>query len=1105
MLANLYPIFVDAAVPQIFVPHRASESHWVEVTTNVGIAAAHLAILVVLMTALQGRKSRQFRVVLWFFALFTGFRALTQLLGIWTDLHPSFELNWGFRLVTTLLALATALALAGSIPAFRRLPSVDDLNREIAERRRAEDEARDKDERFRTYVEGVQDYAIFMIDLEGRIQTWNRGAERIKGYAAEEIIGQHLSVFYSPEQVREGEPERAMRVAIETGQFDIEGWRVRKDGSQFWARVMLRPSRDASGNLRGFAKITRDMTEQLASEARYQILLESMPDAIVIVTEDERIDLINAQAEQLFGYKRAEVVGKPVDMLVPGENRESQSNYVKVLFAGAVHPAPELPGEVRGLCRDGRSFPLEFSVSPLETAAGRLLLFAVRDLTEQRRTEERFRALMEAAPDAIVMYSNSGRIVYFNQRAEEMFGFPRSEVLGKSVECIVPERFREERRRLREELFRTAKLVGMGAGREYLCLRKDGSEFFAEASVSPVASPDGPLLLTAIRDITERKESEARFDALLEVAPDGIIIHDSQGVIQLSNKRMETMFGYSRSELLGSQVFALLPERNRMGQREGLTHYLAASEDFQINSVEIEGLRKDGTEFPFEISVSRFETKNGTMVLTMGRDVSQRKTTETQFRALIEAVPDGIVILDRTSRILLVNQRMEDLFGYRRAELIGMDSTMLVPEQLRATQRSRHEQFFRDPESFSLQHDGEASGLRKDGSTFFVEANFRPYPSSEGLVALVSIRDVTDRRRVEARFRALLDSAPDAMVISGVDGLIQLANLEAERVFGYSREELIGKPVETLIMPDLHGSYQVDAERFFRGAPPETIGSGMELRARRKDGSEFPVEIRFSPLDGPQGTCLTAAIRDTTERRRTVEQLAAKLAELRHSNEALEQFAHMASHDLQEPLRMVASYTQLLAKRYKGRLDADADDFIGFAIDGTRRMKQLIEDLLMYSRAGKGAPPKQLTRSGDALNEALSNLQAALGESRAEITHGPMPTLVTAESQLVQIFQNLIGNAIKYRGVEPPRIDIEARLAESEWIFSVRDNGIGIDPESFDRIFVIFQRLHGRGEFEGTGVGLAICKRILQQQGGRIWLESEPGKGSTFYFSQPVR
>lgn len=235
------------------------------------------------------------------------------------------------------------------------------------------------------------------------------------------------------------------------------------------------------------------------------------------------------------------------------------------------------------------------------------------------------------------------------------------------------------------------------------------------------------------------------------------------------------------------------------------------------------------------------------------------------------------------------------------------------------------------------------------------------------------------------------------------------------------------------------------------------------------------------------------------------EKLRGVVTDLERSNAELQQFAYVASHDLQEPLRMVASYTQLLARRYKGRLDADADEFIAFAVDGANRMQMLINDLLQYSRVGTRGKPFEPTDTKTVLDQTVSNLDVAIKESGAVLTHDTLPTVMADATQLTQVFQNLIGNAIKFRSKETPRIHVSAKEKENEWVFSVRDNGIGIDPQYFDRIFVIFQRLHGKTEYPGTGIGLAVCKRIVERHGGRIWIESEEGKGSTFYFTIPKR
>ncbi|MFB0517363.1 MAG: ATP-binding protein, partial [Candidatus Neomarinimicrobiota bacterium] len=245
---------------------------------------------------------------------------------------------------------------------------------------------------------------------------------------------------------------------------------------------------------------------------------------------------------------------------------------------------------------------------------------------------------------------------------------------------------------------------------------------------------------------------------------------------------------------------------------------------------------------------------------------------------------------------------------------------------------------------------------------------------------------------------------------------------------------------------------------------------------------------------------LIAQMEDITRRKVAEEALIEQSEALKRSNQELEQFAYITSHDLQEPLRMVSGYSQLLARRYQGKLDADADEFIAYLVDGANRMKRLINDLLTYSRVQRAGRDFEPTDSEAALDQALANLHAAIEEQGAEVSHDPLPMVMADTSHLVQLFQNLIGNAIKFHGKDPPNIHVSAKENESKWIFSVRDNGIGIDPQYADRIFRIFQRLHGREEYPGTGIGLAICKKIVEHHGGNIWVESQPGKGSAFYF-----
>jgi len=407
----------------------------------------------------------------------------------------------------------------------------------------------------------------------------------------------------------------------------------------------------------------------------------------------------------------------------------------------------------------------------------------------------------------------------------------------------------------------------------------------------------------------------------------------------------------------------------------------------------------------------------------------------------------------------------------------------------------------------------ELTGRQKDGSEFPIEIMLSPLENADGILVTAAIRNISVRKdaelhlaQMEGRYRGLLEAAPDAMVVVNQGGEIVLLNVQAEKQFGYSRDELLGQRVTNIIPNGFAERLIADGTRSAAEALAQQIGTGIELTGRQKDGSEFPIEIMLSPLENADGILVTAAIRNITERKQSEERLVKTVGELKRSNDELQQFAYVASHDLQEPLRMVASYTQLLAQRYKGRLDSDADEFITYAVDGSTRMQGLIQDLLTYSRAGTNGKALREISSETALKEALASLRATIAESGAVVTHDSLPTITTEGTQLTQVFQNLVGNAIKYHGAQAPQVHVSAaKDGGGEWIFSVRDNGMGIEPQYFDRIFVLFQRLHGPTEFKGTGIGLAICKKMLDGLGGKIWVESQPQKGSTFYFTVPER
>ncbi len=365
----------------------------------------------------------------------------------------------------------------------------------------------------------------------------------------------------------------------------------------------------------------------------------------------------------------------------------------------------------------------------------------------------------------------------------------------------------------------------------------------------------------------------------------------------------------------------------------------------------------------------------------------------------------------------------------------------------------------------------------------------------------VAMHKPSEDQQSEARYRGLLEAAPDAVVVVNQLGEIVLLNVQAEKQFGYRRDELLGQQVRSIIPEGFAERLIAGSLRSDEDALAQQIGMGIELYGHRKDGSGFPIEIMLSPLSSAEGILVTAAIRDITARKKSEAQLVQKVEELKRSNEELEQFAYIASHDLQEPLRMVASYTQLLSRKDKGKLDSDADEFIAFAVDGASRMQRLIKDLLEFSRVGTKGKDLAPTSGEECLKQALRNLRGAIEESSAVITHDPLPVVSADEMQLIQLFQNLLGNAIKYQEGGIPNVHIAAfKNRNRRWEFSVRDNGMGIEPQYFERIFGMFQRLHKREEFAGTGIGLAICKKIVERHRGTISVQSTLGEGSTFHF-----
>ena len=504
------------------------------------------------------------------------------------------------------------------------------------------------------------------------------------------------------------------------------------------------------------------------------------------------------------------------------------------------------------------------------------------------------------------------------------------------------------------------------------------------------------------------------------------------------------------------------------------------------------------------------------MNVTLNEEIRQRNLSDTTLKktlsllnATLESTADGIYVVDQEGRITGHNQNFMNMWNIPPALIESGENETVVNHVL--LQIKNPEGFLSSIQDLLVHPSRESFDMIEfnDGKIF--ERYSKPQKIGDSVVGRVwSFRDVTERKLAEEakiaseiRYRRLFETAQDGILILDADtGQIVEVNPFLIEMLGFSRDQFLGKKLWEI---GLFKDIVANKENFEELQRKEYIRY-EDMPIETADGQRIAVEFLSNVYTVNNKKVIQCNIRDITVRKKLEEDLVIKAAELVRSNIELQQFAYVASHDLQEPLRAISGFTELLVKRYHGKIDEKADKYLDFITEGTLRMQQMIQDLLTYSRVQTQEHKYVLTDSNTSLDLALSDLQVATKEHHAVITNDPLPTIYADQEQITKMFQNLIGNAIKFHkpGVAP-NIHISAKQDEKSWIFSVSDNGIGIDPQYADRIFKIFQRLHTRDEYPGTGIGLAICKRIAEQHGGTIWIESVPGSGSTFYFTIPKR
>ncbi len=480
-------------------------------------------------------------------------------------------------------------------------------------------------------------------------------------------------------------------------------------------------------------------------------------------------------------------------------------------------------------------------------------------------------------------------------------------------------------------------------------------------------------------------------------------------------------------------------------------------------------------------------------------EIRWRKAEETarisnaRYRRLVESNIIGVSTAQSDGRITEANDECLRIFGYTRTELhegkVYWDPSISPKNRASPSLGETLVAGRATPREHEI--------VRRDGSRMPILVGLARL-DEEGDPVVAFTLDLTERKRAETERDRFFTLSLDLLCAAGIDGYFRRLNPAFERILGYSEAELLARPFFDFVHPEDRKATQAVVEALAQGE--ETVG--FENRYRCKDGSLR--WMQWTAAAAPDGTIFAAA-RDITERKETEEKLRKMVAELARSNDELQQFAYVASHDLQEPLRAVTGCVQILKQRYQGQLDARADELIGHVVDGATRMKRLIEDLIDYSKVGRREVESDPVDLQACMEDALINLRTLTKEKEAVVTHGELPVVPGNATLLTQLFQNLLGNALKFCRAQPPRIHVATAQQADGWILSISDNGIGIDAQYFERVFGVFQRLHTRREFEGTGIGLAVCRKIMERHGGRIWVESEVGRGSVFRMFLPER
>ena len=570
---------------------------------------------------------------------------------------------------------------------------------------------------------------------------------------------------------------------------------------------------------------------------------------------------------------------------------------------------------------------------------------------------------------------------------------------------------------------------------------------------------------------------------------------DSHGIIVLVNRQLEQQFGYHRNQLIGQSIEVLVPPRFRPLHVADRERYMKlASARPMGKGRELYGLRKDGSEFPIKIGLNPVQTEEGTVVLASVVDITERKRAEAEFRTAVEASPNGMLMVDASGVILMVNKQVEKEFGYSRDELIGKPVEMLLPHGVREKHQKHRADFFARPEPRRMGEGRDLFGLRKDGVEFPVEIGLNPIHTEGGLRILASVVDITERKRAEEQFRIAVEGAPHGMLMVDERGTILLVNAQMERQFGYSREELLGKSVEVLVPESSRAAHHDHRAEFYDKPEPRQMGAGRELFGLRKDGQLISVEIGLNPIRTAAGTRVLASIVDITDRKRIEEQL--------RRTELLAELGTLASgmaHEIGTPMNVILGRAEFAMRRIE---DARAKQSLQTIVTQVERITKIMNQFLVFAR--RRPAERRAVAVRDIVEDSLEMLHERMARHQIQVTAevpDDLPLVHADPDQISQVLLNLFINAL-HAMPEGGTLNVRVKPQANVVALVIADTGHGIPREHLGKIFTPFFTTKEVGK--GTGLGLTVVHGIIEEHGGSITVDSEPGKGTTFTILLPT-